>query len=181
VKVEVTGQHSGPEAARISTEWQAAKSSTGRSVIQKSELLEQVEQHGAVARSVAEALLEGAAKIGADVEFGDASGKARIYNSSTRRPATLFVVTRRGTFYVRSFNRWLQAAAVGPELAAGYVQKLTEIIGKNPKMAAGDAAGRRAPKLEDLQGKEEQILGAVQEVIAILRDSPAPERPEEAQ
>jgi hypothetical protein len=31
--------------------------------------------------------------IGAEVEFGDASAKARIYNSSTRRPATLFVVT----------------------------------------------------------------------------------------
>jgi hypothetical protein len=90
----------------------------------------------------------------------------------------LFVVTRRGTFYVRSFSRWLDAAAVGPELSAGYVQKLTDIIGKSPLMASGDAAGRRALKLEVLKDKEAQILGVVEEVIPILRDSPAPDRDE---
>ena len=41
-------------------------------------------------------LLQGAASLGAEVEFGDASAKARIYNSATCRPATLFVVTREG-------------------------------------------------------------------------------------
>ena len=145
----------------------------------KPELLDQIGPAGSSARAVAETLLQGAAKIGAEVEFGDASAKARIYNSSTRRPATLFVVTRRGTFYVRSFSRWLEAAAVGPELSAGYLQKLTNIIGKSPQMASGDAGGRRAMKLEELEGKEARILAVVEEVIPILRDSPAPEKPED--
>jgi hypothetical protein len=179
VKVEVTGQNSEPVNARISADWQMPKTDGGRRVIQESELFDQIERQGAVARAVAETLLRGAEKIGAEVEFGDASAKARIYNSSTRRPATLFVVTRRGTFYVRSFSRWLEAAAVGPELSAGYLQKLTDIVGKSPQMARGDAGGRRALKLDLLKDKESQILGVVEEVIPILRDSPAPEEPEE--
>ena len=113
----------------------------------------QIGPTGSSARAVAETLLQGASRIGAKVEFGDASAKARIYNSSTRRPATLFVVTRRGTFYVRSFSRWLGAAAVGPELSERYLHELTNIIGKSPMMASGDAGGRRAMKLMELVAK----------------------------
>jgi hypothetical protein len=174
VKVEVTGRGSQPEEARVTTEWQLPKVG-GRGLIGEAELLDQIGPLESRPRAVAEILLQGATKIGAEVEFGDASAKARIYNSSTRRPATLFVVTRRGTFYVRSFSRWLEAAAVGPELSAGYLQKLTDIIGKSPLMASGDAAGKRAVKLEVLSGKESQILAVVEELIPILRDSPAPE------
>ena len=177
VKVEVAGPNGQPADARVTTEWQQPKAG-GRGLIQESELLDQIGQPGSVARSVAETLLQGARDAGADVEFGDASAKARIYNTSTRHPATLFVVTRRRTFYVRSFSRWLEAAAVGPELSAGYLQKLTEVIGKSPLMLPGDAGGRRALKLEALHGMEQQILDVVYEVVPILRDSPAPERNE---
>jgi len=76
---------------------------------------------------------------------------------------------------VRSFSRWLEAAAVGPELSARYLQDLRTIIGKSPQMASGDAAGRRAIKLAELVGKESRILEIVAGVILILRDSPAPE------
>jgi hypothetical protein len=64
-------------------------------------------------------------------------------------------------------------------LSAGYLQKLTDIIGESPLMASGDAAGRHALKLGLLQGKEDQILSVIEEVISVLRDSPAPERHEE--
>lgn len=177
VKVEVTGRSSQPEEARVSAEWQMPKTG-GRGIIQESELLDQIGPAGCSPRVAAETLLQGASQIGAEVEFGDASAKARIYNSSTHRPATLFVVTRRGTFYVRSFSRWLEAAAVGPELSARYLQDLTTVVGKSPLMASGDAGGRRAMKLAELVGKESRILEVVAGVLPILRDSPAPETTE---
>jgi hypothetical protein len=174
VKVEVTGRNAEPADARISAEWQMPKTG-GRGAIQMSELLDEIGLAGSAARAVAEALLQGAEKIGAEVEFGDASATVRIYNSSTRRPATLFVVTRRGTFYVRPSSRWLKAAAVEPEVSAGYVERLTNIIGKSPRMERGDWAGKRALRLEVLQGKEEQILAEAANVLSVLRDAPAPE------
>ncbi len=45
-------------------------------------------------------------------------------------------------------------------------------------MASGDAAGRRALKLEVLQGKEKQIPAEVEEVFPVLRDAPASKRDE---
>lgn len=178
IKVEVTGRGSQPEDARITTEWQTPEPG-GRSVIQESELLDQIGLQGSPERGVAETLLQGAASLGARVEFGDASARARVYNSSTRRPATLFVVTRRGTFYVRSFSRWLQAAAVGPELSAEYLRELTTIIGKSPLMESGDSAGKRAIKLADLAGKESRILAVVERLIPTLRNAPPPETVED--
>ena len=80
---------------------------------------------------------------------------------------------------MRSFSRWLQAAAVGPELSERYLKDLTTIIGKSPKMKAGDAGGRHAMKLSELVGKETRILAAVEDVVPILRDAPAPERPKD--
>jgi hypothetical protein len=178
IKVEVTGRGSQPEDARITTEWQTPEPG-GRSVIQESELLDQIGLQGSPERAVAETLLQGAASLGARVEFGDASARARVYNSSTRKPATLFVVTRRGTFYVRSFSRWLQAAAIGPELSAEYLRELTTIIGKSPLMESGDGAGRRAIKLADVAGKEKRILAVVERLIPTLRNAPPPETVED--
>jgi hypothetical protein len=175
VRVEVTGEGVLPENARISTEWRAEKIDSGRSRIEKGELLDQIGPPGSLEREVAESLVHGASSLGADIEFGDASAKARIYNSSTRRPATLFVVTRRGTFYVRSFSRWLQAADVKPELSQHYLEELTAIIGKSPLMASGDAAGKRAINLRELKGKEHRVLEVVGKLVPVLRDAPAPE------
>ena len=115
VKVEVTDETRSRRRHRSRPSGRCRRRAVVRA-IQEPELLDQIGPAGSPARAVAEALLQGATKVGAEINFGDASATARIYNSATGRPATLFVVTRRGTFYVRSFRRWLEAAAVGPEL-----------------------------------------------------------------
>jgi hypothetical protein len=48
-------------------------------------------------------------------------------------------------------------------------------------MTSGDAGGKHAPKLKVLQGKEQQILEVVKEVMTVLRDAPAPASHEEVQ
>jgi hypothetical protein len=170
IRVVVTGEAGAVVPASVAVDIRPP-SEPRRRIIALDELLEQISSIAPEARATAERLLEGAMQFGAEVSLRAAAASVRIKNKSTGSPCTLFVITRRGTFYTGFVRRWEKNAGVGPELARDLDETLTRILGRSPRMAKGDAAGTKAISLVLVGKHTEAILAAMQRVAVVLRDS----------
>jgi hypothetical protein len=116
----------------------------------------------------AETLIDIATELGGDAVFGDAAVSVRIRNPVTRKPCTLYVVTCRGTFYIRSLSKWEKNANVLPDLGLSYERELTGILGRNPRQVPGDRRGAEAMPLRDVAPRLERLLAVVQQYAVLL-------------
>jgi hypothetical protein len=132
-----------------------------RPKITREELLAAISKAGSDVRQTAETLLAVARELDGFVSLRHASASVRVRNVVTRRPSTMFVVTREATFYIGFLRHWDENAKVGADLALTYARELTRILGRNPLDAAIPLADV-APHLND-------VLGVVRSRATLLR------------
>lgn len=152
------------------------KSGVAREKIEITELLDEIGKISNEARQIAESLLNSAPELGAEISLRAAAASVRVQNLSTGRPCTLFVVTRRATFYIGFLRRWQENAGVGSEIAREYEEALTAILGRSPRMAKGDPAGTKAMSLLEIGRHFDEVIAVVRRVATVLRET----RPESA-
>jgi hypothetical protein len=144
-------------------------SSSPRVKITREALLFEVAKAGQAAVRIAERLLSFSKKLGGYEQFGNAAVSIRVKNSATGKPCTLYVVTRKGTFYIRSLGRWQANAGVGPDFGLAYDRELTQILGRSPRQMSGDKKGARAIPLADLAPQLDAVLAVVASRAETLR------------
>lgn len=172
IRVVVTDAAGKPLVASATLEAsEPRKPEPGRDKIELSELLDQMGKIGDEARETAESLLNRAAKLGAETSFRAAAASVRVRNLSTGKPCTLFVVTRRATFYIGFLTRWEENAGVGPEIGRDYDGELTRILGRSPRMAKGDLAGNKAMPLVEVRRHLDEVVAVVDRTATVLRES----------
>lgn len=172
IKVIVTDAMRVPVAASVTVEsGPPLEPKAGRETMERDELLAEIGLAGNEAREAAEWLFEIAERDGAEVSLRAAAASVRVRNVATGKPCTLFVVTRRATFYTGFVKRWEANAGVGPEIAREYEDTLAKILGRNPHMASGDLGGVRAIPLATVGAHRDEISAAISRVIAVLRES----------
>jgi hypothetical protein len=147
------------------------KTETGREKIEISELLDEIGKLDQQARDAAQSLLNSAAELGAEISLRVAAASVRVRNLATGRPCTLFVVTRRATFYIGFLRRWEENAGVGPEVGRGYDDALTAILGRSPRMAKGDPAGNKAMPVREVGRHLDEVITEVGKLAAVLREA----------
>jgi hypothetical protein len=149
---------------------------TRRERIEEKELLDAIRQlSGDGAVEIALALFHCARESGAEVLPAAASASVRIRNPSTRKFATMFVVTRKATFYVGWLTHWAKVAGISSDVAARYQEQLTKILGRSP-LAVG-TGGTNAVPLE-MVGKH---IEAVSREIALAASALLGKRPRPAE
>lgn len=147
------------------------KSVVAREKIEITELLDEIGKISKDARQTAESLLNSAPELGAEVSLRAAAASVRVQNLSTGRPCTLFVVTRRATFYISFLRRWQENAGVGPDVAREYEEALTTILGRSPHMVKGDTAGTKAMSLLEVGLHFDEVIPVVRRVANLLRET----------
>lgn len=103
-----------------------------RSALEHSLLARLERPAGPLGTSAASSLLMLARELGTDIGPGDPSwsfGVAGAPERSTKR-VTLFLLSTRGTFWVRWLERW-EKAGVDPRVAVQYQQRLESLLGPN--------------------------------------------------
>jgi hypothetical protein len=172
IRVMVTDTTGAPVAASVSSETRhVPEPDKGREKIELTELLDDVRKAGDEAREIAESLFQFATKHGAVISLRAAAASVRVWNLTTDKPCTVFVVTRRATFYTGFVGRWEANAGVGPEVAREYEATLTNILDRSPRMAKGDHAGNKAVPLVEIGRHRDAVFAAIGGVIAELRES----------
>ena len=136
----------------------------GRRVkIELDALLKKIGQSGGEnAVEVARALFDGAREFGADVIPCAASASVRVKDPNSGNRSTLFVVTKKATFYVNWLDRWTENANVSPEVAETYEGCLAKIIGKSPR-------GEPGVPLADMGKHINQVRDAIRTAVNELR------------
>ena len=171
IRVIVTDQNGTTLPANIAVEVESISEEPGRRTIELDELLSEIEALEAEARPIAEFLLEGSKQLGAEITLRAAAASVRVRNRSSGKLCTVFVITRKGTFYTGFVRRWEENAGVGPELARDYDAALTHVLGRSPRMVKGDPAGNRAIPLVEVGRHKEETFAAIRNVISVLRES----------
>jgi hypothetical protein len=120
-------------------------------------LLDHIERAGPGARKTAESLFGLADGY---VTLGESSASFKVKNSQTKKPCTLFVVTREATFYIGFLSKWEENAQVGADLARTYRQELTETLGKDPYL--------QGISLIELERHLNRVLDTVGRAAALL-------------
>ena len=91
------------------------------------------ESGGEDAVKVARALFEGTRELDAEVIPCGASASVRLKDPNTGNRLTLFVVTKKATFYIYWLDRWAGNANVSMDVAETYEGSLAEVLGRSVK------------------------------------------------
>jgi hypothetical protein len=170
IKVMVSDAKGAPLAASMGVETgPPVGPERGRDRIELQELLDDLTKAGNDAREAGESLFKLAEDLGAETSLAGAAASVRVRNPMTRKRCTVFVVTRRATFYTGLMDRWEANAGVPPEVAREYEATLTKVLGRSPRVARGDLAGNNAIPLAEIGRHRDEVFAAIGKVIAELR------------
>lgn len=122
---------------------------------------------GEEAVSVAKKLFAYAQELGAEIRPAGASVSVRVRAPATDRRCTLFVVTRKATFYIGWLDSWATYADISPEVASAYRKRLTEIFGRSPVEAG--TGGTYAIPLASVGAHLDEVLNEIRIAINALR------------
>ena len=182
VKVEVTGRNSQPEDARVTTEWQTPKAG-GRRLIQETELLDRIGPRGIAG--------EGGSR-NPPAGRGEDRCRGRI-RRCFGEGANLQLLDSPARHVVRGHAaRHVLRALIQPMARGGRCR--TRIVGAVPSEADRHHRQEPADGIRRCRGQtcheacgtrryctRSRILAAVEDVIPVLRNAPAPEKPDDEQ
>lgn len=167
IKVVVQDKNGEPLSATIDIQKDETKIKRRGERIEYEELIAAIRRNGGdEAVQTAKTLFEYAENLGAEVKLRGASASVRLKDQYTGKYSTLFVVTGDAKFYIGWLERWESNAGVSHEVAANYEKKLTEILGKSPRVES--TTGKAAIPLTKVGKHLEEVLDAIRVAIQAL-------------
>jgi len=173
IRIVVEDTNGARLAARMEqTDSQNDDLSASRSSLEFSELRETIQKTcGDSALRTADDLFNTARSLGADIVLAQASASVRVRSKSKGRHSTLFVITRKGTFYVGWLDRWSENAGVPEDLSTKYLAGLTSILGRSPLVIG--TGGTNAVPLSVVGQKIVELKTILAETVPKLRGDAA--------
>jgi hypothetical protein len=139
-----------------------------RQRIEVEDLLSSIREVGGEAAALAaQELLDYARELGAQVRRRGASVSVRVRDTTTGKRSTVFVLTKKATFYIGWLDSWVRNAGVNPEVAKAYREQLTEILGRSPIVVG--TGGTYAIPLTDIGKHLDAVKTVIQAAIQALR------------
>jgi len=170
IKVVVQNNDGDRIPASVTVEDERTSGGRRREKIEVEGLLEAIRKaSNGKAVNVAQTLFEYSQELGAEVTPKEASASVRVKDPNSGRSSTLFVVTKKATFYIAFLERWTLNAGIDPEVARNYERRLSDIFGKNSVLKPGDKGGARAIPLTDVGKRLEAVLKEIRSAVKALR------------